>query len=365
MFRLQREEPPSRCKIYAKNRQIPTESSKERENMKKKIMCVAVSCAMCLVSYPCSVAESAVLEPKLVHTERWTTSYYIDDDKDTLYPYIQCVANIYSNGYIFGWMWNTHEWDGYETIYNDVTMVQSLPYSVDSMEYCLATNGSYTDDYAIYTAKDKPNIVMNYYPDGYQFRGTFEIGNDYFYSKSIGIPYTEEAYHDVFDGSTEIRIPYWHGALCKLSFFDENRSVESKYSEIYGYSFRFSTNSEDVLSKANNFRLFGHEFTITPEMLNNETPTQNDVSGGSNEELEKYKALYEEAISASKEKDETIEALKSEIERLKANQPICGDTDDDGRVSISDSVVLNRYLAGTIESLPCKNPPPDDEPEEE
>ena len=37
---------------------------------------------------------------------------------------------------------------------------------------------------------------------------------------------------------------------------------------------------------------------------------------------------------------------------------LCGDTDDDGRISISDSIILNRYLAGTVESLPCSDPPP-------
>lgn len=40
------------------------------------------------------------------------------------------------------------------------------------------------------------------------------------------------------------------------------------------------------------------------------------------------------------------------------SRPLCGDTDDDGRVSISDSIILNRYLAGTVEALPCSDPPP-------
>ena len=35
-----------------------------------------------------------------------------------------------------------------------------------------------------------------------------------------------------------------------------------------------------------------------------------------------------------------------------------GDTDADGRISIADSIILNRYLAGTVESLPCSDPPP-------
>lgn len=56
--------------------------------------------------------------------------------------------------------------------------------------------------------------------------------------------------------------------------------------------------------------------------------------------------------------NETIEALRSEIDYIKAKQPVCGDTDGNGRISISDSIILNRYLAGTVDSLPCSDPPP-------
>lgn len=54
-------------------------------------------------------------------------------------------------------------------------------------------------------------------------------------------------------------------------------------------------------------------------------------------------------------KEETIIALSSQVEYWKKH---CGDTDNDGRISISDSIILNRYLAGTVESLPCSDPPP-------
>lgn len=35
-----------------------------------------------------------------------------------------------------------------------------------------------------------------------------------------------------------------------------------------------------------------------------------------------------------------------------------GDCNGDGRITISDSIILNRYLAGTVDSLPCSDPPP-------
>ena len=61
-------------------------------------------------------AGAKVIEPEIVKTESWTTSYYIDDDMDTLYPYIQCEADIYNDGTIKLYMWNTHEWDGFATV---------------------------------------------------------------------------------------------------------------------------------------------------------------------------------------------------------------------------------------------------------
>ena len=51
--------------------------------------------------------------------------------------------------------------------------------------------------------------------------------------------------------------------------------------------------------------------------------------------------------------DYILPMTKSKSQYLK-----CADLDADGRVSISDSIILNRYLAGTVESLPCSDPPP-------
>ena len=73
----------------------------------------------------CSVpANAKVIEPEVVKTESWTTSYYIDDDVDTLYPYIQCEADIYNDGTIKLYMWNTQEWGGSSPIKQNVTFCQ-------------------------------------------------------------------------------------------------------------------------------------------------------------------------------------------------------------------------------------------------
>ncbi len=88
--------------------------------MKKKavsVICAFVLTACCLPMQ----AQAKVIEPEVVKTERWTTSYYIDDDIDTLYPYIQCEADIYNDGTIWLYMWNTHEWDGFATVSHTVS----------------------------------------------------------------------------------------------------------------------------------------------------------------------------------------------------------------------------------------------------
>lgn len=54
-----------------------------------------------------------------------------------------------------------------------------------------------------------------------------------------------------------------------------------------------------------------------------------------------------------KDGDYILQMTKSESQYLK-----CADLNADGRISISDSIMLNRYLAGTVDSLPCSNPPP-------
>lgn len=355
----------------------------------KKVFSLIVSLVLCILCYPAMIVESAVIEPKLVHTERWTTSYYLDDDKDTLYPYIQCVADIYSNGSVYLYLYNTQEWNSYASVKNDVTIRQSYPYRVDEGDYILATKGKYTNEEGYtYTLKNKPDIDVSYYPVGYSYQEEQygdvwcdgNVGQNEFDSYIISLDdITLQGRYGRY--SAGINIPRWHGALCNLSFFANEpdyiernlRYIDSVTDTRPSYKYKcfcaFFTNDATVLQTKNKFRLFGHEFTVTPEMLSSETPTEPTIENSIGQELEKYKALYEEAESKLKEleadneyKDkiintlcETITALESQVEHWKKN---CGDCDDDGRISISDSIILNRYLAGTVDSLPCSDPPP-------
>ena len=58
------------------------------EIMKKIISGVIGTIIMANTLVPISV-NARVIEPEIVKTETWTTSYYIDDDIETLYPYIE------------------------------------------------------------------------------------------------------------------------------------------------------------------------------------------------------------------------------------------------------------------------------------
>ena len=92
----------------------------------------------------CSVpANAKVIEPEVVKTESWTTSYYIDDDMETLYPYIQCEADIYNDGTIKLYMWNTHEWDGFATVSHTISMYYAVPIKAQQYGSIFFNDNSY------------------------------------------------------------------------------------------------------------------------------------------------------------------------------------------------------------------------------
>ena len=85
-------------------------------------ICNAVCSSLCMLN-----ASAKVIEPEIVHTETWTTSYFIDDDMETLYPYIDCQADIYNDGTMTVYFWNNHEWDGFATVNHNVTIISTQP----------------------------------------------------------------------------------------------------------------------------------------------------------------------------------------------------------------------------------------------
>ena len=94
---------------------------------KKRTIATLVSMVIGINTIPIISVNAKVIEPEIVKTETWTTSYYIDDDIETLYPYIDCQADIYSDGTIKVYFWNTHEWDGFDTKVQTATIINSAP----------------------------------------------------------------------------------------------------------------------------------------------------------------------------------------------------------------------------------------------
>ena len=93
-------------------------------------------------------ANAKVIEPEIVKTETWTTSYYIDDDMETLYPYIDCQADIYNDGTVKVYFWNTHEWDGFDSFTHTATMLSTVPIPNNSTMYLQMLSFKNNEDYS-------------------------------------------------------------------------------------------------------------------------------------------------------------------------------------------------------------------------
>lgn len=73
---------------------------------------VVISCTV-----PISV-EAKIIEPEIVSSETWMCSYYVSapepiSDLTGDYPYLACKCDIYSDGTIEFYCWNTHEWNSF------------------------------------------------------------------------------------------------------------------------------------------------------------------------------------------------------------------------------------------------------------
>ena len=268
--------------------------------MTKKLISIITSIIMCIGCFSISVSAK-VIEPEIVKTEKWTTSYYIDDDIETLYPYIQCEADIYNDGTIKLYMWNTHEWDGFATVSHTATIVDTVPFIQDSRIYAFwkndtqfgKTHAEYVDSNGgeriyvpstenIYnrrqeypttlvtpTDESNPYIKLNlsYYSSKYSISGntTQYIGKQQWcsnggwetlyyawrYSSSDTWFY---AYEECYLYAT------YRGALPNMSFYTDSTDARKASTPI-------TLKPTEDPTGTYNFRLFGHDITITPELL--------------------------------------------------------------------------------------------------
>lgn len=101
---------------------------------------ISAVCAAALGSGCMAIGTDAkVIEPEVVKTETWTASYFIDDDMEKLYPYLDCQADIYNDGTVKCFYWNTHEWDGFNTVKHTITPAYTVPVSTTSTDYLYAS----------------------------------------------------------------------------------------------------------------------------------------------------------------------------------------------------------------------------------
>ena len=312
---------------------------------------IVISCTV-----PISV-EAKVIEPEVVKTESWTTSYYIDDDMDTLYPYIQCEADIYNDGTIKLYMWNTHEWDGFATVSHAATIVNSAPVSQNSMIYTFWNNGEpynierepvkyITDSGTAYypssekmynehkyantsgpiTPVDNPysSLNLSYYACEYKCNQN--------YCRWSEVPSQERVYY-VYCSSRIDNTSYYSCKDCtgvynnRYSGALPNMEVGSgdNRDRCLWYIFKPTVDPTGTY----NFRLYGHDITITPELLSGNIISEPELT-----EQEKY-----------------IKQLEEENARLKAsitNTNSFGDINGDNLVDVADAQMILNYYVYTL-----------------
>lgn len=348
----------------------------------KRIITCIISFILFTVCIPFT-ATAKVIEPEVVKTEKWTTSYYIDDDMDTLYPYIQCEADIYNDGTIKLYMWNTHEWDGFATVSHTITIMSGeilynnsnvLPYSVEQQdgknEYTIT---KYMNDTFVMSCV---SYCDSNYTQGYDggtggnlgwFIGYMLNNGTYSYKGDIVYSVKDSDQRQIYD----YRLHTANLPLPELKSYSNRNEIR------HWYEFRPKVDPTGTY----NFRLFGHDITITPELLSG-----NIVSEPVLTEQEQYIKQLEEENKKLKEqlnnpytgyitieqnngtaaerfpvtvysdgRTETTEEFQNYINSLNVkieqlmnrinlvSNGFCGDIDGDGNISVEDAQLLLQY----------------------
>lgn len=270
---------------------------------------------------PVKIASAKVIEPEICHVETWTTSYYIDEDKDTLYPYIDCKAEVYNDGKVVVSYWNTHEWDGFATVKHDVTILGTYPFPSNSMEYSFKKGEVYSKDGSNYIPLNEDgkkdynywnDIDLNYYPSDYSTSYRFWGGTQFC---AIGYKYTKG--NGVLNNS--IPYPSYKVALPELPVNEINKIT--------------FTPEKDVTTTYE-FYIFEHILEVTPEMLRGSTIAT--------PQLEPAEKTIKELRTKVSELEEQVRTLSEENENLKVRKLY--DFNGDDVVNTLDLVCFIKYL---------------------
>lgn len=335
-------------------------------NFKKTILTLSTAFTMAmLTSMPVSVSAK-VIEPVITHTENWTASYYIDDDKDTLYPYIEVQADIYSNGTVEVSFWNTHEWDDYANVEHKVTMPYTVPYGTDSMEYAFSQGEMYLSGNRIcYPIANPPSFTVtvitnsnntsvpvdkntsielkdvspdfslvgdltnrydvSYYPSGDY---SCSIGEHIFGKDNYNlIPYMSVS--NLSDVEKYVGKPSFPYSSCYYNYYGRKGSLA--YLPVGRKSYdRISFTTSKNITKEYQFHILGHDFTVSPEMLVTEKGDVNcDGSVGVSDVV-----LLQKWILNSRD--------------AKLNNWRAADLNNDEEINVYDLVLLRRKLLEVV-----------------
>ena len=278
----------------------------------KKLMGSLIATVMAMGMIGGTNVKAKVIEPEVVRIETWTTSYFIDDDVNTLYPYIQCEADIYNDGTIRVYAWNTYEWNGFATVGHTASFIETDPLSYSKYQ----------------KIKNKiKDYKCNFYPEDYKY-STYGFCQTFERTSEIYREYPDYVYSRMFEG-----------ALPKMNFYSERPDYSRMGNLDYG-AMTFTPKTEPT--KTYDFKIYGHDITITPDLLQSTSMPEPPVN-----ETASLKA-ENESLKAE------LSALKTSYDQLSAtlaNQKnrAYGDMNDDGYVDARDaSLLLTLYARQSV-----------------
>jgi hypothetical protein len=284
----------------------------------KKFIGILMAFAIAFCNLSLLSVDAKVIEPEVVKTEKWTTSYWIDDNADMKYPYIAVEADIYNDGEVKVYWWNTHEWDGFATISHRLTFGE-LPFSQqpDGDANLDATIDLIIKDRTPFDVED---FHVNLYPKEYK--------KEYFYNGC--------AILDV--GSI-----YMPTTLPTLGFSEERPKSGTNGNALHSITFTPTVEPTGTYT----FQIFGHEIVITPDILNmdgykiEEYHSDTAQYEAENEKLKAQNATYLAQIMAYEDEIEMYEILIMDISLER------GDVNNDGFINAVDASQILAYYAYT------------------
>ncbi len=286
--------------------------------MKKQLISSIASLAIIMNTIGFNLTANAkVIEPEIVKTETWTTSYYLDDDLETLYPYIDCQADIYNDGTIKVYFWNTHEWDGFATVNHRVNIVgagfENCNDSFDNVEL------RYSSNYVSMKNKIYP-FKISYHPSIYYCQPTWSQLFDFTY---LNLTYNNDKNEN---RNLSTWIFYYQGSLPELPVNEKKEIIYTPQKEPTGVY---------------NFRIFEHDITISPDILSGNPVSEPQPSASDQKIIE-----LEEKIANLESENAS---LRAENEQLKNGliSDSYGDINHDNIIDGRDASMLLTYYAKT------------------